>query len=343
MINQLRILASGSRHSGVTYHRLALPLSTMRKDYCMITDSPSEEIIRDKQINVFVINRFCEALSLIEILQLKKKYGFKLVVDIDDYWELFTKHLSYENYEKNRVPHIIKSNIKHADLVTCTNTRLWAEIIKINKNCEIIPNALPFDKDQFTDVKIPHDKITIVHTGSITHYPDIQQLKNPMLELAKSKSFSESCRMLLCGWNDYNKWHWNKMANIYTANEKLEYKILESLPVDLYMNFYAEADMLVTPLLDNKFNRMKSNLKALEAGAKRIPILAYNRDPYADIPTIFKVENWERDIKRMAFSKQMRDDYGQANGEYVREHYDIFKINELRYAIYNKLISDASN
>jgi hypothetical protein len=45
----------------------------------------------------------------------------------------------------------------------------------------------------------------------------------------------------------------------------------------------------------------------------------------------------------MAFSKQMRDDYGQANGEYVREHYDIFKINELRYAIYNKLISDASN
>jgi hypothetical protein len=181
------------------------------------------------------------------------------------------------------------------------------------------------------------------HTGSITHYPDIQQLKNPMLELAKSKSFVDSCRMLLCGWNEFNKWHWERMGNIFTANEKLEYKILESLPVDLYMNFYAEADMLVTPLLDNKFNRMKSNLKALEAGAKRIPILTYDRDPYADIPTIFKVENWERDIKRMAFSKQMRDDYGQANGEYVREHYDIFKINELRYAIYNKLISDASN
>ena len=339
MSNQLRILGSGGRHSGVTYHRIALPLSTMAKEYAMITDTPTEEIIRDKNINVFVINRFCETMSLIDILALRKKYGFKLVVDIDDYWELFAKHLSADNYNKNNVSHIIKSNIKHADLVTCTHTRLWAEIIKINKNCVIIPNALPFDKDQFTIAKIPHDKITIAHTGSITHYPDIQQLKAPIEALAKSKSFSESCRMLLCGWNEFNKWHWERMAKVFTANEKLDYKILESLPVDLYMNHYAEADMLVTPLLDNRFNRQKSNLKALEAGAKRIPILAFNRDPYADIPTIFHVDNWERDIKRMAFSPQMREDYGQANGDYVREHYDLFKINESRTAIYNKLIS----
>jgi processive 1,2-diacylglycerol beta-glucosyltransferase len=104
------------------------------------------------------------------------------------------------------------------------------------------------------------------------------------------------------------------------------------------MNFYLEADMLLVPLLDNKFNRLKSNLKALEAGAKNIPILTYKRAPYDDIPTIFEVDNWERDIKRMAFSKQMREDFGNRNGEYVREHYDIFKINTQRFAIYSKLI-----
>jgi hypothetical protein len=212
------------------------------------------------------------------------------------------------------------------------------EIVQINKNCEILPNALPFDKDQFTAIRKENEKVTIAHTGSITHYPDIQQLKKPIEELAKSRVFRDNTRMLLCGWNEFNKWHWEQMGNLYTANEKLDYKILESMPVDLYMNFYLEADMLLVPLLDNKFNRLKSNLKALEAGAKNIPILTYKRAPYDDIPTIFEVDNWERDIKRMAFSKQMRDDYGYRNGEYVREHYDIFKINEARFATYSKLI-----
>jgi hypothetical protein len=197
---------------------------------------------------------------------------------------------------------------------------------------------LPFDKDQFTIVKIPHDKVTIAHTGSITHYPDIKQLKAPIYALSKDKRFVANTRMLLCGWNEFNKWHWDEMASIYTANEKLDYKILESLPVDLYMNHYAEADILVTPLLDNRFNKLKSNLKALEAGAKNIPIMAMNRDPYADIPTIFPVTNWEKDLRRMAESKDMREDYGLSNGEYVRKHYDLFRHNIARTAIYNKLL-----
>jgi hypothetical protein len=338
MSNQLRILGSGSRHSGVTYHRIALPLSTMEKQYALITDTPTEEMIKEKDINIFLVNRFCETESLIKILEWRQKYGFKLVVDIDDYWELFTQHLSYSNYRLNGIGKIIQSYIKHADLVTCTHSRLWAEIIKINKNCKVIPNALPFDKDQFTIVKIPHDKVTIAHTGSITHYPDIKQLKAPIYALSKDKRFVANTRMLLCGWNEFNKWHWDEMANIYTANERLEYKILKSLPVDLYMNHYAEADILVTPLLDNRFNKLKSNLKALEAGAKNIPIMTFNRDPYADIPTIFPVTNWEKDLRRMAESKDMREDYGLSNGEYVRKHYDLFRHNLARTAIYNKLL-----
>jgi hypothetical protein len=269
----------------------------------------------------------------------RKKYGFKLVVDIDDYWELFNQHIMFSNYKSHGIVNIIKSYIKHADFVTCTHTRLWAEIIKINPKCEVIPNALPFDKDQFTAVKIPHEKVTIAHTGSITHYPDIKQLKAPMVALSKDKRFESNTRMLLCGYNKHNQWHWDEMANIYTASAKLEYKILESLPVDLYMNHYAEADMLVTPLLDNRFNRLKSNLKALEAGAKNIPILAMNRDPYADIPTIYHVDNRARDIKRMAESENLRNDWGYANGEYVRNNFDLFKMNAFRVAIYKQILS----
>ena len=225
-----------------------------------------------------------------------------------------------------------------ADVVTTTHNRLRIEIVKINPNCFVLPNALPFDKDQFTATRNVNELVTIAHTGSITHFPDMRQLKNPIRELAKSKSFKESTRMLLCGWNKANEFHWNQMGDWFTAGERLNHKILESMPVDLYMNFYQEADILLAPLLDNKFNRLKSNLKALEAGAKRIPLMAIKRAPYDDIPTVCWVDNWERDLKRMAFSSQMRTDFGESNAEYVRENYDLFKINEDRFAIYSKLI-----
>lgn len=337
-MSKLRILGVGSQNSGVTYHRLALPLSIMQKEYCMITDTITEEILKEKNFNVVVVNRFLEEVPLITLLKWRDQFKFKLVVDIDDYWYLFEKHLSNYTYKKLGVTKIIQDYMKYADLVTTTHWRLYYEIIKINKNCEILANSLPFDKDQFTSVKMAHDKITVVHTGSITHYPDIQQLKKPIQELAKSRVFRETAKMVLCGFHEANAWHWKQMMDLYTCEGKLDYEILNAMPVDKYMNFYNEADLLIVPLLDNKFNRLKSNLKALEAGAKRIPIMAYNREPYSDIPTIFPVDNWERDIKRMVFSPQMRIDFAEANAEYVRKNYDIFKINEVRFAIYSKLI-----
>jgi len=282
----------------------------MQKEYCIITDTMTEEMLIEKEINVVVVNRFCELIPLPDLLKWKAKLGFKLVVDIDDYWELFSQHLFAKTYRDLGVTQFIKNYIKFADVVTTTHNRLRLEIIKINPNCYILPNALPFDKDQFTAQRNVNELVTIAHTT----------------------------RMLLCGWNKANEFHWKQMADWYTAGERLNYKILESMPVDLYMNFYQEADILLAPLLDNKFNRLKSNLKALEAGAKRIPLMAIKRAPYDDIPTVCWVDNWERDIKRMAFSSQMRTDFGEANAEYVRENYDLFKINEDRFAIYSKLI-----
>ncbi len=339
-MQKLRILAVGNRHSGVTYHRLALPLSLMEKEYLMITDTITEEIIKEKQINIVIVNRYFEGIHWHEIQSLKAKFGFKLVVDIDDHWDLNAQHIMRPIYIKNSIPSLIKYNIKTADLVTTTNSRLWAEIIKINKKCEILPNGLPFDKDQFVSLRHDHDKVNFVHTGSVTHLPDLAMIKNPMRELSKSKSFSESAKMILCGYNKANSFQWDQMASHFTAGGKLDHAIFESLPTDLYMNFYNVADVLVAPLLLNKFNSMKSNLKALEAGAKNIPIMTCDRDPYLDIPTIFRVDDWERDMKRMAFSKQMRDDFGQSNGEYVRKHFDIFKLNEDRSAIYKGLLNE---
>jgi len=53
----MRILAITSKFSGVGYHRIMLPLVNMKKDYCMITDTLSEEII-DNNYDIFLVNRY---------------------------------------------------------------------------------------------------------------------------------------------------------------------------------------------------------------------------------------------------------------------------------------------
>lgn len=338
-MSQLRILAIGEGNSGVTYHRLALPIYTMQKEYAMITNVINEQTLQEKKFNIVVINRFYGHEHITQVLAWKKKYGFKLVVDIDDFWELNPQHLLAPSWRRYNVSGTIQAYLRNADLVTCTHQRLYYEIIKINKNCVILPNALPFDKDQFISNRIDHEFVNFVHTGSISHFSDVKQIKSDMEELAKSKAFKESSQIIMCGWNDENAFHWKQMADVLTAKQKLPYQILNQLPVDSYMNFYNEADVLIVPLLDNKFNRMKSNLKALEAGAKRIPLMTFKKEPYDDIPTCFWVDNWEKDMKRMAFSKQMREDYGEANAEFVRKHFDLFKINQERETIYNQLIA----
>jgi hypothetical protein len=126
----------------------------MKKEYCIITDTMTEEMLIEKAINVVVVNRFCELIPLPDLLKWKAKLGFKLVVDIDDYWELFSQHLSAPTYRSLGVTQVIKNYIKVADVVTTTHNRLRLEIIKINPNCYILPNALPFDKDQFTATKM---------------------------------------------------------------------------------------------------------------------------------------------------------------------------------------------
>ena len=80
----------------------------MKKEYCIITDTMTEEMLIEKSINVVVVNRFCELIPLPDLLKWKAKIGFKLVVDIDDFWELFSQHLSAKTYRDLNIPNIIK-------------------------------------------------------------------------------------------------------------------------------------------------------------------------------------------------------------------------------------------
>lgn len=333
----MRILVITQQNSGVGYHRLMLPVHFLPKTFALITDVLSEETLKEGWDIVF-INRFIPAIHISVLEDFRERYGFKLVIDIDDYWHLDSWHILNSVYPTQAVI----DHIKIADLVTTTNERLWNEIRIHNSNVAIVPNALPFGEDQFTDVVTKSDKVRFIYAGSITHEKDLQILQNPLKKVASDSELKSKVHFRLCGYDNPNKYSeavWQKMIHFFTAGLKLG-DIQRNLPVAEYMNFYNNADATLVPLVPSKFNSMKSNLKILEAACKKIPVMVSNVPPYDDAPHVIKVNkqtDWYAGIKKITTDAIYRQELGLANYEWCNENFNLHKVNITRKQLFESL------
>jgi len=324
----MRILGISRENSGVGHHRVMMPIRYLQKEYGLITDVLNEEVL-DKGFDVVLVNRHLN-IPIGEILRLKAKYKFKLVVDNDDYWELDQWHQLKRHYDRNNTSQLIKDYISIADVCTCTHERLANEIYKINKNVYILPNALPYGEGQYTPDRLVSNEVRIFWAGSSTHVKDIEILKNPMLRLVGDKRVE----VVMSGYDDIPEW--KRMANHFTAGGKIKNRVFRFAPVASYMEAYKHADIMVTPLVDSTFNSMKSNLKVLEAAAKGIPVLSSAVDPYLNLPILYarRQADWYATLNQMIENEWMRNEAARNLYEYCDKHHNIKVINEERYDIY---------
>ena len=312
-----------------------MPLVNMRKDYCMITDTINE-LVFDNNYDIVLFNRFLTSTDAKLLVKMKLKYNFKLIVDNDDYWLLPPSHVLYKSYKESNISEVITEYMRVADLCTCTHERLAEEIYKYNTNVEILPNALPYGKEQFQDDKLDSDMVRLFWSGSGTHAPDMDILRNPI------KKINFPVKTVIAGYNLGEKHIWDRMIGVFTNGLKLNPTIYDYAGVTKYMGAYADSDISVIPLVDNKFNAMKSNLKVLETASKRNPAIVSNVHPYKDMPVCYvnNQKDWYYWIKLLTFDDAARIEYGQKLFEYCDRVYNFDAINNKRFAIYNKLIGN---
>ena len=240
-----------------------------------------------------------------------------------------------------------------ADLVSVTHERLRDMVKGYNPNCEILPKALPYHEDQFTDKKVegihkdgeyvPTDRLRVLYAGGITHERDVQLLANPMQRIAGDPYLKRNLFMIMARYDDSNK-HvtpiWDRMISDYLCGFKMDGYVRMPLPPEQYMAFYAEADIALAPLVPSIFNACKSNIKVLEAGCKNIPIIVSNVPPYDSCPHAVKVSrqsDWYANFKMLVKDASYRIDAGMRNGQWCREHHDLTKWNITRKQIYERL------
>jgi hypothetical protein len=311
----------------------------MQKDYCLMTDVINEEVVSNNY-DLVVMNRMLHNITPEQMNQWRIKYGFKLIVDNDDHWDLGASHILSESYKENKVTEQIIAWIRIADLCTCTHDRLAAEIYHYNQNVEILPNAIPFGEEQFLLDKKPSNLVRLFWSGSGTHGKDLEILRNPM------KRINFPVRTIIAGYNEGEKHIWDSMIASFTNGLKLNPTIYNFNHVTEYMAAYCDSDISLIPLVDNKFNSMKSNLKVLETASKKNPAIVSNVHPYRGFYPACHVnsqKDWYYWIKLLTHDQAARKQYGNDLYEYCNKNFNLHEVNKHRFAIYSKLIGNASN
>ncbi len=316
-----------NKPSGVNYHRIIMPLMTMRDIDTYVTNTLRPEDF-EKGCELLLYSRDHAPDNLAE---LKEKYGFKIAVDVDDYWELDEHHILYQHYLD--IGYAAKQ-IKHlmdADVVITTHSRLAEEIAVYNKNVHVCPNAIP-KQGQFDIDRVPSEFTRLFWQGSDTHRHDIELLRDPIERLGK---LSPKIKMIMGGYaEDHEDWY--HMVHDYTAKLKHQYKLIPYAPITDYYKAYAEADICLIPLLNSRFNRHKSNLKILEAANLALPVIVSQVHPYLDLPVNYckRSGDWVSHIKRLVQWPKRREEEGLRLQEFCNEHFNFGVINKMRKQVF---------
>ena len=287
--------------------------------------------------DLLLYNRICQ--YDINWNKTKELLGCQVVMDIDDYWQLPVNHLYYNTYQD--IAERIERNLMQADLVTVTNINLLNKVKQFNDNVVITPNALPYGLNQFNDTRVKSDKVRLFWCGSISHDNDIKILKEPLKRLQGRKDI----QMVMGGYNDsdaYTKSIWDKMFSMFTGN--LPSTKLHSASPTQYMDMYNYADIVLIPLEDSEWHACKSNLKILEAAAKRLPVICSNVAPYnmdVDAPVLWvnSQKDWFRYINLLTNNPSLRENLGNELYAWASKKYNFTKINQQRYDAYKSIIS----
>jgi glycosyltransferase involved in cell wall biosynthesis len=334
-----------------------------------------------------------ETPKLIEWLKLN---GIIVIVDIDDYWLPTKEHPIHQLIIQNKVHQKIMDNLKVASYVTTTTKLFADEIRKFNKNVEVFANAINPKDPQFNETTLPSEKIRVGWLGGSSHLHDLKLMNGFVSKLSslQDKLQYYICGFDTRGTvTEINKETgqqtqrsikpeetvWARYEEIFTDNYKIvtpkykeflnkfeekeffgweneNYVRVWTRPVTTYAKNYAKFDISLAPIQNHIFNRMKSQLKVIEAGFYKKALIASNVGPYTidlkhalhqgqftDGNALLVNESnnhsdWAKNIKKLVSNPNMIVDLGERLYETVKDRYDLNNVTKERAEFYKSLI-----
>jgi glycosyltransferase involved in cell wall biosynthesis len=332
-----------------------------------------------------------------QLIEFIKSLGIVVIVDLDDYWLPTVEHPIHSIIVQNKIDERIKSNLRAASYVTTTTQIFADEIKKLNRNVEVFPNAINPNELQFNQPTPPSDKIRVGWLGGSSHLHDLGLLGdfvqknsdindklqyvicgfdtrgtvteiNPQTNEQKQRDirpeetvwaryeelFTSNYKTVD---DEYKKHLLEFKEGDYVSNNELPYVRVWTKPVTTYAMNYSKFDISLAPIKNHIFNRMKSQLKVIEAGFYKKALIASEIGPYTIdlvhclkngefneegnailIPENRNHSDWSKAIKKLVQNPEMIKELGERLYNTVKDKYDLNIVTKNRRDFYLSLI-----
>jgi len=331
-----------------------------------------------------------------ELIQTLRKLGVKTICDIDDYWMPGKEHPIHDVIKFNKINEKITNNLRVSEYVTTTTTLFADEIKKINNNVFVFPNAINPAESQFKEPTPPSDKLRIGWLGGSSHLHDLQLLDQSFSKLTRhseklqfvicgfdtrgtiteinqqtgehkkrnilphetvwanyEKIFTQDFSIVS---EEYKKYLLKYTQESYPDDVKESYIRVWTKPVQSYAKNYSKFDVSLAPIKNHMFNRMKSQLKVIEAGFYKKALIASNLGPYTidlkhalkngefvDGNALLVDENrnhsdWAKFIEKLEKNRNWVTDLGERLYETVKDKYDLNNVTKDRAQFYKSIL-----
>jgi len=336
----------------------------------------------------------------LQLMNLIKFLGIPVIVDVDDHYYLGNDHPMSISAKKEKWHVPIIKHLEMADYVSTTTPIFAKEIKKHNKNVLIFPNAIDPSEKQYTVPKTKSNKLRVGLICGSSHLHDIELL-NGISETARPDTNVQLvlCGFDTNGtrtiyhndtgqverrpilpqesvWFEYEKIITNNYKYISKEHKDFLMKFISGVDdpfvdepyrrmwtrnINNYATHYENVDVLLAPLKENEFNKMKSQLKEIEAGFTHTAIIAQNFGAYTldlvplkefggkinEKGTALLVDSrknhkdWVKDINFLAehpeYVKMLQDNLYES----VKDKYSLETVCKQRVEAYKKIVEDS--
>ena len=333
-------------------------------------------------------------VSTPKLIEKLHKMGIVTIADIDDYWLPTREHPAHAMIMNNKLHEKIMENLRAAQYVTTTTSLFAQEIKKLNKNVFVLPNAINPNEPQFQEKTLPSDKLRFGWLGGSSHLWDLKLLEGNFSKISNLKDQYDLylCGFDVRGtvteidqrtgqqkqrpikpeetvWAEYEKIFTNNYQFVdenyknfllsykqEQYNDENFYHRVWTLPVTSYAKNYSKFDVSLAPIKNHIFNRMKSQLKVIEAGFYKKAIIASDVGPYT-IDLTHSLQNgnfvdgnallvkehrnhgdWSKFMKKLIQNPSWAEDLGERLYETVSKTYDLNIVTDTRAQIYKSLV-----
>lgn len=275
--------------------------------------------------SMVISQRVSTRIGLATLMGMKSKHPRPVFCEIDD--DVFAVESCSPGFGSvhpgSEAETMFKEQLEWSDGVIVSTEELKRIYSKYNKNIIVIPNGIDFKVWGIANKKKvkKNKKIKIVWQGSMNHFDDLKILSQVVPKILKEFKNVE--------------FHFVGLLPDFIKQKGTFYH--EPVITDKYPKYMVDInpDIILAPLKDHRFNRSKSNLRVLEAGAMKKAIVASSNPKLAYGQTIEhghdgllakNTEDWIEYITYLIRCPEEREILGENLYEKVKEKYNVRKI-----------------